>query len=179
MLRKAYLVVAALAVASCSGGAVTEVATTTTEPVVVSVVESTTTTSTTTTTTSTTTTTIPIQILSIEGERSCPGWIPLAREVGWPEDQLDKLSFVMWRESRCQPLAHNSSDPVSGSRGLTQVNGYWCRPSKWSDAGWLQDRNVLSTCDDLYDPETNLRAALLIWFYGVEKGRTGWGPWAV
>lgn len=129
--------------------------------------------------TTTTTTTVPIEILSTPGERSCPGWIPLAQEVGWPVDQLDKLSYVMWRESRCQPLAHNKTDPVSGSRGLTQVNGYWCRPSKWSDAGWLQDRNVLSTCDDLYDPETNLRAALLIWFYGVEKGRTGWGPWAV
>ena len=178
MLHRAYLVVAALAVTSCGGGEVTSTATSTTTTTVVPVVESTTTTSTTSTST-TTTTTLPIEILSIEGERSCPGWIPLAREVGWPEDQLDKLSFVMWRESRCQTLARNSTDPVSGSRGLTQVNGYWCRPSKWSENGWLQDRNVLSTCDDLYDAETNLRAALLIWFYGVEKGRTGWGPWAV
>lgn len=180
MFSKAILAVVFVQIAAC-GGSQSVPSVVPTNPVVVAPSPAPApppSTSTTTSTTSTTTT-VPIEVMATPGERSCPGWIPLAREVGWPDDQLDKLSYVMWRESRCQPLAHNSTDPVSGSRGLTQINGYWCRPSKWSQAGWLQDRGVLDVCDDLYDPETNLRAALLVWYYGVEKGRTGWGPWAV
>lgn len=109
----------------------------------------------------------------------CGEWYEPALAVGWPAEEWPILSRVLYRESRCQPDAFNGSDPVSGSRGLLQVNGYWCKKSKWSEAGWLQDRGVLETCDDLYDPITNLRAGLLIWLYGEQKHGCGWrGPWA-
>lgn len=108
----------------------------------------------------------------------CGEWRALALEVGWPESEWPTLSRVMHRESRCSPLSHNKTDPVSGSRGLLQVNGYWCRPNKYSENGWLQDRGVINTCDDLFDPETTLRSALLIWIYGEERYGCGWaGPW--
>jgi hypothetical protein len=126
--------------------------------------------------TTTTTTTMPTVVLP--PETPCDQWAPLALQVGWPAEELPKLMRIMYRESRCNWDSHNQTDPASGSRGLLQVNGYWCRPSQWSERGWLQDRGVLETCDDLFDPETNIRAALMIWWYGVEKHGCGWGPWS-
>ena len=109
----------------------------------------------------------------------CGEWFSLASAVGWPEEEWSTLSYVLHRESRCTIGSHNKTDPMSGSRGLMQINGYWCKPSRWSQAGWLQDRGILNTCDDLYDPEINLRAGLAIWLYGEEKHGCGWrGPWA-
>ena len=109
----------------------------------------------------------------------CGEWRELALMVGWPAEEWPTLSYVLYRESRCNVDSHNKTDPMSGSRGLMQVNGYWCRPSKWSQSGWLQDRGILSVCDDLYNPEVNLRAGLAIWLYGVDKHGCGWrGPWA-
>jgi hypothetical protein len=109
----------------------------------------------------------------------CGEWKLLAEQIGWPAEEWPTLSRVLYRESRCNIGSHNKTDPSSGSRGLMQINGYWCRPSKWSKAGWLQDRGVLTTCDDLFIPEVNLKAGLLIWLYGEEKHGCGWrGPWA-
>jgi hypothetical protein len=109
----------------------------------------------------------------------CGEWRELALLVGWPAEEWPTLSYVLYRESRCNIGSHNKTDPMSGSRGLMQINGYWCRPSQWSKAGWLQDRGILTTCDDLYNPEINLRAGLAIWLYGEEKHGCGWrGPWA-
>lgn len=165
------------AIAACGGGADTPSSVPTT-----SVVEVPSTAPAPSTTTSTTTTTKPpldLESLSLPGPRSCPGWEPLALQVGWPADQMEKLTFIMWRESRCRPEALNGKDPNGGSTGLTQINHYWCKPNKWTANGWLQDRGVLSVCEDLYDPEVNLRAALFIWYYGVERHGYGWRPWAV
>lgn len=109
----------------------------------------------------------------------CGEWYDLAVNVGWPKEEWPILSYVLYRESRCNVDSHNKTDPMSGSRGLMQINGYWCKPSKWSQKGWLQDRGILNTCDDLYNPEINLRAGLAIWQYGEEKHGCGWrGPWA-
>jgi hypothetical protein len=112
-------------------------------------------------------------------DQVCPEWHELALRVGWDENELPKLSYVMWRESRCEPDAINSDDPASGSRGLIQINGFWCRKNQYTEKGWLQDQGILSTCEDLFDPETNLRAGLAIWLHGVDKHRCGWGPWAM
>jgi hypothetical protein len=130
----------------------------------------TTTTTITTTTTTTTTTTVP------EIDAPCPEWHPTAIEAGWDTEDLYRLGYIIWRESRCQPDAFNGDDPNSGSRGLAQINGYWCRPSAYHPQGWLQAQGVLGHCDDLHDPLTNLTAALAI--YGYAEGRgCGWSPW--
>jgi len=110
----------------------------------------------------------------------CGEWYDLAVNViGWPSEEWSTLSYVMNRESSCRPEAFNKTDPNGGSRGLLQINGYWCRPTQWNPNGWLQDLGILTTCDDLYTPETNLRAGLAMWAYGEEKHGCGWrGPWA-
>lgn len=135
---------------------------------------------TTTTTTITTTTTLPqkrqqIRRVAYRHQR----WIDLARSIGWPTEQLAHLDYVIERESRGKPDAWNRDDPMGGSRGLTQVNGFWCKRTKYNDhdAGFLAKAGVLDSCDDLFDPEVNLRAALTMWTYGVEEHGCGWGPW--
>lgn len=157
--------------------------------------------STTTTTTSTTTTTTvapqtvkpdkvePVATIDLSGVDwvglardkygPCGEWHNLAMMIGWPAEEWPILSRVLYRESRCNVGSWNRTDTAGGSRGLLQINGYWCRPSKWSQAGWLQDRGLLGKCEDLFEPETNLRAGLAIWLYGEEKHGCGWrGPWA-
>lgn len=132
-----------------------------------------------TTTTTTTTTTVPVAPHRGH-DQMCPEWHEAALKAGWAPDHLSKLSYIMWRESRCLPSAHNTKDPTpDGSRGLVQINGYWCRVNRYNPQGFLQAHKVLGTCQDLHDPETNLKAALTIWRYGRDLGRSGWGPWTV
>lgn len=108
----------------------------------------------------------------------CGEYHDLAISVGWSEAQWKKLSFVMYRESRCNTLSFNRTDPNGGSRGLIQINGFWCRPSRYNKNGWLQDQGILQTCDDLFIPEVNLRAGLAMWNYSQDRNKCGWRPWA-
>jgi hypothetical protein len=108
----------------------------------------------------------------------CPDYYSLAKEVGWEEKNIERLDYVIWRESRCDSYAHNKYDPASGSRGIIQINGFWCRPNSYTENGFLQDHGILNSCEDLFDPEINLKAGLLIYNYGVEKHGCGWGPWS-
>lgn len=109
----------------------------------------------------------------------CPQWHQTAIDAGWPIIELRRLDHIMWRESRCQPTAHNPHDPQSGSRGLVQINGFWCRTNRYepNPAGFLGALGVLEHCNDLYDPAVNLEAARWIYTYQVFNGRCGWLPW--
>lgn len=108
----------------------------------------------------------------------CPMWWSLARSVGFSEEQMPTLDRVLYRESRCDNLQHNSSDPNGGSYGLAQINGFWCESSKFYANGYLQHMNVLTSCADLYDPEMNLRAALELIRYSDNAGLSSWHQWA-
>ena len=108
----------------------------------------------------------------------CGEYHDLAISVGWNEAQWKKLSFVMYRESRCNTMSFNKRDPNGGSRGLIQINGFWCRPSRYNKNGWLQDQGTLQTCNDLFIPEVNLRAGLAMWNYSQQRNKCGWQPWA-
>lgn len=121
----------------------------------------------------------PVQVPTTLPATDCAEWYPLAMQVGWPAEEWPNVAKIMWRESRCRPEAHNGTDPNGGSFGLMQINAYWCKPSRWTDIGWLQDRNVLDNCQDLYQPETVLRASLLIYLYSYEKHGFDrrFGPW--
>lgn len=99
----------------------------------------------------------------------CPQWWDLAVTIGWAAGDLANLDAVIHKESRCKPGAFNETDPNGGSRGLLQVNGSWRR--------WLRERGVIVVENDLYDPAINLRAALYIYQYGIERYGYGWGPW--
>lgn len=100
-----------------------------------------------------------------------PEWWALAREVGWAEDQMLTLDYVIWRESRGQTGAFNPKDPNGGSICLLQINKFWVK--------YLRQHNVIKQAEDLYDPRTCLTAGLTIYRYGVERHGWGWGPWAI
>lgn len=108
----------------------------------------------------------------------CGEYHDLAIAVGWSEDQWKKLSKIMYRESRCNTMSHNTTDPTkAGSRGLIQINGFWCLPNKYNPNGFLQKVGVLGSCDDLWNPELNLRAGLAIFKYSEDVNGDGWQPW--
>ena len=103
----------------------------------------------------------------------CPQYWQTALQVGWPKKQLATLDKIMFRESRCNPLAFNSEDPMGGSRGLVQINGFW--------TPWLKEQGVLSppkASQELFNPTVNLLSALHIYNYGVDRYGDGWGPWS-
>ena len=104
----------------------------------------------------------------------CEQVFDTAKAIGWPADQLGMLVAIAQRESRCQPDAFNAKDPNGGSYGIMQINGFWCKPSKYWPNGYLQAHGLLTSCADLYDRETNLRAALAIYRYS-----NGWRAWSL
>ena len=110
--------------------------------------------------------------------QNCGDVTRLLVKEGWPADQWAYATEIARRESRCQPWQLNELDPMGGSIGLFQINQFWCLPNKWTKIGWLQEQGVIDSCDDLYNATLNIRAALAIYNYGVEKHGKGWGPWA-
>jgi hypothetical protein len=140
----------------------------------------------TTTTTSTTTTivvdTLPSEVidqvnsqiengetLTVDELRAkygqCGEWHDLAIDVGWPEEQWKKLSYVIWKESRCTVDAWNGQDA-----GLTQINRIHTE--------WLASMG-LKHPDDMFNPRLNLEFAFKLWSSREEKGLCGWKPWSV
>jgi len=118
------------------------------------------------TTTSSTSSTIFIDPYS----SACKQFSALAVNLGWPADQRTVLESVMFRESRCIPDAYNGKDPSGGSRGLMQINGFW--------TPWLIERGLITSKENLLQADVNLRAALEIYNYGVDRYGYGWGPWS-
>lgn len=97
----------------------------------------------------------------------CPAVEPAALEAGWPADPvlIATLDLIVFRESTCDPTATGGRDPGSiGSIGWAQINSAaWCDPTRWYPDGYMQHVGVITSCQDLYDPVTNLRAALVIY----------------
>jgi hypothetical protein len=120
-------------------------------------------------TTTTSTTEPPKRPLEVADGESCPGWIDVARDVGWPEAELPMVGAVTFFEARCRM-------DVRGDHGASwtafQIHTKsWCRPTKYYPNGYLQTLGIVSDCANLLDPATAARAALAIWEYG------GWAPW--
>ena len=168
--RPFALVALALATTACSTALAAEPSTTT-----VAATTTTTSTTTTSTTSTTTTTTTPpdttIAHRTYPVDEACPQWEQTAVNVGWPVEQVDKLSHIMWRESRCHPDSWNHSDPMGGSMGLVQLNRFWCLPTTYHPEGWLEENGVVDRCEDLLNPRYTLVAALAVWKH------SGWAPW--
>ena len=82
----------------------------------------------------------------------------LAVNLGWPVNEYKTLVKVIKRESNGIAIAHNTKDPMSGSYGLMQINGFWCRGAN----SYLQKAGLITSCKMLLDPQTNLRAGLII-----------------
>lgn len=109
--------------------------------------------------------------LPIPAEAKVPQWWSLARQVGWKEDAMLTLDYLIFRESRGFNRAFNREDPNGGSRCLLQLNGAW--------NGWLMDKGIITKPADLFKPVTCLTAGLAIYQYGVDRYGFGWGPWAI
>jgi hypothetical protein len=97
--------------------------------------------------------------------KGCAQYVADAISAGWPADQAPTLARVMFRESRCIPTAYNAKDSNGGSRGLMQVNG--------THKKWLMETGYITSLDDLFNPDINLRAALHLW------RMVGWSAWAL
>jgi hypothetical protein len=129
------------------------------------------TTTTSTSTTTTTTTTIPVDL--VKASTPCQEWLPLMLDVGWPHDTkvLERALKIMWRESRCLPWADSGPD-----HGLFQINRFWSSTESNPD-NWLAYYGIAPDHDALFDPETNIRAALALYFYSLDRNGNGWHPW--
>ena len=128
----------------------------------------------TTTSSSTTSTTVVLA----PPDALCPQWWSTARAVGFDDTLLPTLDRIMYRESRCDTSQLNADDPNGGSVGLTQINRFWCLPSNYYPDGYLQTMGVLTSCDQLFDPTINLRAALELVAYSRSVGYCEWKQWA-
>lgn len=122
------------------------------------------------------TTTSPARASETPQERRrCDRAIQLARQVGWPVKDLKTLRYILWRESRCQP------DSIGRNRNTlgvvtSQDLGY----SQINDASWvryLRDKGLIKTRDDLLNPRTNLKAALLLAEYSENRGLPRFYQW--
>jgi hypothetical protein len=91
----------------------------------------------------------------------------LAVNLGWPVAEYATLAKVIQRESNGIALAVNPNDPMTGSYGLMQINGFWCK----GENSFLQKAGLITSCEMLLDPQINLRAGLIIFT------RSGWSPW--
>jgi len=128
------------------------------------IVEETTITTTSTTSTTSTTTTLPMakveqitknRIPRDKSER-CPEWESKFVEYGLPPKLF---SYIAWRESRCNPKAHNTTLNKDGSSdlGLLQVNSTWKTVTK----------NICGTSiDGLFDVDCNLKVARYLYDNG-------------
>lgn len=116
---------------------------------------------TTTTTTSTTTTSTTTTTTTVAPSPAGPDDIKqIIRDV-WPDELEDRALEIAYRESRYVPTAKNYC-----CYGLFQI--YWSVHQSWlADIGVTDDQQ-------LYDPETNARAA-----YALYQRAGGWGPWAL
>jgi hypothetical protein len=71
---------------------------------------------------------------------------------------------IMRAESSGDPMAHNSGGGGTGAFGLFQIRGKLHRDT-------LKKAGIIKTEQDLYDPDTNIRAAKFLY------DRDGWKPW--
>ena len=122
-------------------------------------------------TTTTTTTEVPLQFDAgdfIDEARNthgeCGEWYETAMSVGWQPDEWDRLSSIMFRESRCQPDACSKSTAGLKCRdaGLLQVNQIHTK--------YLNDLGY-DFPDSMLDPILNLTFARRLY-----EG-SGWKPW--
>ena len=110
----------------------------------------------------------------------CPEWHDLARSVGIKKQDLATAMRIIYRESRCFPLAKNTTKNRDGSidYGLAQINDRtWCLPSRYYKAGYLQSRGIIDRCEDLLKPETNLRAMVELMAYSEDSSGCAFTPW--
>lgn len=118
-----------------------------------------------------TTTTLPMPIVSEktknkipqDNTQRCPDWESEFVKHGLPPKLF---SYIAWRESRCNPQAHNTTLNKDGSQdlGLLQINSTWKTVTK----------NICgASINELFDPTCNLKVAKYLYDNG------GPGHWSM
>jgi hypothetical protein len=109
----------------------------------------------------------------------CPQWFDTAMRF-WPASQWPIIDHILHRESRCLIEAYNPKDTNGKpSYSLFQVNAFWCSPVEYYAGGFLQEKRILSTCDDLFDVEKHFAAARAIYVEGLTRHGYGWRSWGL
>lgn len=120
--------------------------------------------------TTTTSTTLPyvktprklIDQIPSDPDKRCPQWETKFAEYGLP---VELFSYIAYRESRCNPKAHNTTLNKDGSQdlGLVQINSSWRTVTK----------NICGTdITGLFDVDCNLSVAKYLYDNG------GAGHWS-
>lgn len=167
---KKYALAALLLLVGCGSDSATEPSTTTTTVAQTTTTSSTTsTTSTTSTSTSTTTTTT----LPTPGEQSseirgrCTQYEGMLAQYaptdGW---DVEKMSHIMYRESRCNPESYSATR----DSGLLQINRI-----NWDDLS--KHFGITVTKETLYDPKINIQSAALLCEVWEKNGYSCYQPW--
>ena len=91
--------------------------------------------------------------------KRCPQWEDEFAEFGLP---VDTFSYVAWRESRCNILAHNRTlnKNKTQDRGLLQINSSWVTVTAKECASQRGDLSVL------FDVRCNLAVARYLYRNG-------------
>lgn len=98
----------------------------------------------------------------------CPQWYGHARAAGWLATDWPRLDRIIYRESRCNPKAHNPRYP-DDSYGLMQLNMRAHRSWVGPMVGWDFTR--------LFDPTANLKVARVLYNKAASAYGCGWQPW--
>lgn len=126
---------------------------------------------------------VPTVKRTIPADAKCPQFWNLMRDAGWLEKDVVKADAIIWRESRCNFLAHNKSDPntvqgVKGSLGIYQINLFWIQRTTYYPKGYLQTvLNRELTPADLFDVDVAIASAQALIVYDRAQGRCGWSAW--
>lgn len=123
------------------------------------------------------------QQIAIPKNARCGQWWQMLLDVGWKQTDLLMADKIMFRESQCNPAAHNRNDPTTvmstkGSLGLFQINLFWMSKTTSYPKGYLQSFGIGNKPLDLFVPATNARAALALFDYSESRNGCGWAPWA-
>ena len=86
-----------------------------------------------------------------------------APTIGW---DVDKMSHIMWRESRCTPTLYS----VTRDSGLLQINKI-----NWDDLS--KQFGVSVTKEALYDPVLNIKSAAVLCEAWDKHGYSCYHPW--
>lgn len=106
-----------------------------------------------------------------EEEGRCPEWEATMLVHGLDPDVF---SYIMWRESRCEPWQVNEADPYKGSFGLLQINSIHLKDVELHPDRWLGvERCHVKNTDDLLVGWRN------ICFASHLVTRAGSDPWAL
>jgi len=114
-------------------------------------------------------------------------WLPsLAKQAGWPDRTIGKLTHIVLRESGGCPNRRggdivDKNCVITGvsewnhrsDTGLLQINGVHWKPDHPQYHGLICERMGICTQEPLLDAFTNLKAGKLLFDVA------GWSPWRV